>query len=628
MTFRKLARALLLGTGLVCSAMVVATAAQERTVRVVGVVKDQANAISLPGVPVEVGGTTNVVFTDVDGRYVIELPAGKHELKVTMDGYQSATIQVDTTGPERTMTADVGKTMTKFAETVEVVANFVSAETSSAAAQMVERRNAQVITDNIGAQEMRQNGDSDAAQAMSRVTGMSLVDNQYVFVRGLGERYSNTTLAGSVIPTTEPDKKVVPLDLFPSGLIDSVQVSKSYSPDRSAEFAGGLVQITPLKLPTGPVVDLSYGISYFSRATGKDILLSPISGRDFWGYDNGVRALPSGIPTGKIVRQGIYTPDVGFSAEQITQFGTLFENRWRPQTAQGEPGQNWGVVGGNRFGKLGVVLSASHSYKEQYVEEDRNFYAIGGTGLEPVNEYALQSGTQRAQLGVVGNLAYQFTPNHRLSFENFYSHSGRDEGRFFEGNSFENTLRYRNYRVQFIEEGLISNGFSGEHFFQRMGNSRIDWRATYARANRDEPDLREVLYESPLPPAATDFRLSDESQSGFRMFNELDDETVDVGANWSTFRTSAGRATQIKVGASYVERTRDFTSRRFRYVPFSANKTDTVLSDAFRRQMPENLYPPPTSVTRYSGSARRRCRAMPTTASRRRSPATAWSTSA
>ena len=163
------------------------------------------------------------------------------------------------------MTADVGLTMAKFAETVTVVAQAVDLQTSSAEAQLIERRQASVITDNIGSQEMKNNGDSDAAAAMSRVTGLSLVDNQYVFVRGLGERYSNTTLAGSVLPTTEPDKKVVPLDLFPTGLIDSVQVSKSYSPDRSAEFAGGLVQIVPMKLPNQPVVDFSYGLELSTR---------------------------------------------------------------------------------------------------------------------------------------------------------------------------------------------------------------------------------------------------------------------------------------------------------------------------------------------------------------------------
>ncbi len=282
-------------------------------VRIVGVVRDESNAIALPGVPVEVVETKEVVYTDVDGRYILQVPPGKVTLKVTLEGYQERSITLETTG--RTMTADVGLTMAKFAETVTVTAQAVDLQTSSAEAQLIERRQASVITDNIGSQEMKNNGDSDAAAAMSRVTGLSLVDNQYVFVRGLGERYSNTTLAGSVLPTTEPDKKVVPLDLFPTGLIDSVQVSKSYSPDRSAEFAGGLVQIVPMKLPSQPVLDFSYGLDFYSTATGKSIPMSPLGSRDVWGYDNGARALPSVFPDEKIVRQGIYTPDVGYTAE-------------------------------------------------------------------------------------------------------------------------------------------------------------------------------------------------------------------------------------------------------------------------------------------------------------------------
>ena len=103
---------------------------------------------------------------------------------------------------------------------------------------------------------------------------------------------------------------------------------------------------------------------------------------------------------------------------------------------------------GNRFGKLGFVASATHSYKEQYVEENRKFFRVeSGSGanveLESTSDYAMQTGTQKAQLGIVGNVAYQFTPNHRLGIENFFTHSGRDEGRFFEGDNFDNVLRYR-----------------------------------------------------------------------------------------------------------------------------------------------------------------------------------------
>ena len=355
-----------------------AQAAQGST-RVVGVVRDETNAIALPGVPVEVVETKEVAYTDVDGRYVLQVPPGKHTIKIALEGYQEKSITIEAAG--RTLTADVGLTMAKFAETVTVVAQALDLQTSSAEAQLIERRQASVITDNIGSQEMKNNGDSDAAAAMSRVTGLSLVDNQYVFVRGLGERYSNTTLAGSVLPTTEPDKKVVPLDLFPTGLIDSVQVNKSYSADRSAEFAGGLVQIIPIKLPNRPVLDFAYGISHYSTATGKSIPQSPLGSRDVLGYDNGARALPSGIPGDKIVRQGIYTPDVGYTANDITSFGQLLENVWVPQTKDGSPGQNWSATLGNRFGeKLGIVASVTHSYKVNFLEEDRGFYRISGPG--------------------------------------------------------------------------------------------------------------------------------------------------------------------------------------------------------------------------------------------------------
>jgi outer membrane receptor protein involved in Fe transport len=558
-----------------------------RTVRVVGVVRDQQNAIALPGVPVEVVGSGTAVHTDVDGRYVVDLAPGSHQLKITMDGYRERLVTVEVAAGTQPV-VDVAMSMAGFSEQVTVAGQAASAVSSSAEAQMAERKNAQVITDNMGSQEMRANGDSDAAAAMQRVTGLSVVDNQFVFVRGLGERYSNTTLAGAVIPTTEPDKKVVPLDLFPTALVDSVQVAKSYSPDKSAEFAGGLVQIVPLKFPSRPVLDVGYGIDISSTATGTSILESPLNGRDWLGFDNGVRALPASFPGNKIVRRGIFTPDVGYSPDEITAFGRALDNTWQPTRKDGAAGQNWSAVFGNRFGKLGVIASARHAYKETYVDEQRRFYRTAEAGaLEAVSDYNIQTGTARAQLGIVGNVSYQFAPSHRVTVENFYSHSGRDEGRVFQGPNTENLFEYQNYRLQYVEEGLISNGASGEHFLQNLGNSRLDWRVTVGRANRDEPDLREVLRQRPLNSTAA-FVLSDESQSGFRMFNELNDDSVDAAANWSVFSTAGGRPTQVKFGLNVVDRSRDFESRRFRYIPIVVNKDG--VSPISLTQSPEELY--------------------------------------
>ena len=542
-------------------------------VTVSGVVRDQANSIFLPGVPVEVEGTGEVVYTDVDGRFVFKVPAGTYNVKVALDGYETRVVSLNT-GDSKTPTLDVGLSMAKFSETVVVTGRAVDLETSSAEAQLTARMQAPVISDNLGSQQMRQNGDRDAAAAMTRVTGISVVDSQYVFVRGLGERYSNTQMGGSTLPTTEPDKKVVPLDLFPTGLVDSIQIHKSYSPDRSAEFAGGLVQITPMKLPARPMLDFSYGASHISTATGKSIPLSPLGSRDVWGYDGGARALPAGLPDNKIVRSGIYTPDVGYSPDQITAFGRLFGNQWRPVSQNGKPGQNWGATFGNRFGKLGVIASMTHSYREQFVEEDRRFFRIADEGdLEAVSDYKMQTGTQRAQVGIVGNLSYQFAPTQRISLENFYTHSGRDEGRTFQGINLDNAREYRNSRLQFIEEGLLTTAASGEHFFQRLSNSRLDWRINVAGAKRDEPGLRETLYERLLNvPDTTPFLYADESQSGFQMFNNLNDDTVDGQLNWSISRVGGGRPTQYKFGTQYVDRTRDFQSRRFHYIPITATK--------------------------------------------------------
>jgi outer membrane receptor protein involved in Fe transport len=551
-----------------------AQAAQEasgRTVRVVGTVRDELNAISLPGVPVEVVDTGEVVYTDVDGRFVVQVPAGAHQIKVFLEGYQERMVDIQA-GDERILNLDVGLTMNQFAETVTVTASVIDATTSTAEAQLIERKQAQVITDNVGSTEMKGNGDGDAAAAMQRVTGLSVVDN-FVFVRGLGERYSNTTLNGSVIPTTEPDRKVVPLDLFPTGLIDNVQVAKSYVPDRSAEFAGGLVQITPLKAPTGPTADFSYSTGFNSLTTGKDIL-GGSGGQNFFGFDDGGRDLPSAIPDKRVIRGGRFTPDVGVLRSDLERLGELFPNTWSPVARTGRPNQSMSAVAGNRFGRLSVLGSYTQSYKEQYNTEKQIYYRTSGSGLSEFSNYDFESGTTRAGVGAVGTVAFAFSPTNRLAFQNFYTHTGKDEARTFEGFNSDIATDIRNSRLFWVEEDLLSNAISGEHFVRGASNSSIDWRVTYGRANRDEPDVRETLYER----NGSVFVLADESQSGLRMFNALDDKTTDLAASWSLFGTQwAELPVQFKFGGSYVERTRDFSSRRFRFVPTggSADLTQT-----------------------------------------------------
>jgi hypothetical protein len=166
-----------------------------------------------------------------------------------------------------------------------------------------------VVSDSIGREELAAGTSSDAAGALQKVTGVSVVGSGYVYVRGLGERYSSTQLNGALIPTTEPEKRVVPLDLFPAGLIENIKIAKSYSPDLPAEFSGGLVQLQTVEFPTQKLFNLTIKTGFNTATTFDKFLTYPGGGSgDFFGFGSGSRGVPASIPVDKRLFPGQFTP--------------------------------------------------------------------------------------------------------------------------------------------------------------------------------------------------------------------------------------------------------------------------------------------------------------------------------
>jgi hypothetical protein len=180
------------------------------------------------------------------------------------------------------------------------------------------------------------------------------------------------------------------------------------------------------------------------------------------------------------------------------------------------------------------------------------------------------------------NAGYQFTPNNRVTFQGFSTNSGTRETRSFAGFNADAGRDLSNERLLWVEENLNSAQVTGEHFFPSAAHGRLEWRGAYSKSNRDEPDLRETLYEE----IGGEFILADESQSGFRMFNDLDEDAIDVGAAWSSsFAWMNGLPSMLKFGPQYTKRERDFSSRRFRFVPINTVGVDLTLP-------PEQLFTP------------------------------------
>lgn len=554
--------------------------------RVSGRILDAYQAQPLPGVTVEVVGSPTTTVTDLDGRYELRLAPGKHQIKVTLSGFAERTLNVEVPTGSAGVIVDASLSVAGVAETVSVTAE---GDATTAAVQLLERQRANVITDNMGGQEMRSNADSNAASALQRVTGLSVVDNQYVFVRGLGERYSNTTLNGATLPSTEPERKVVSLDMFPSGMLQSVSVVKSFTPDRSAEFAGGLVEIVPNKTTTGRMASFSYGFG--GGSAWRESILDHAGGNYDWlGLANSSRAMPAAFPAKRLVRGGIFTPEVGVSQAELEQFGEMLPNVWTPSTVNGRPNQSFSASYGDRIGAFGFSGSLSQSYSQSWAEEQQVYYAASGVGgaLEPFSTYDYNVGSASGSLSGLFNASLN-AANGRVTFQAFTTDKAKRETRTFEGFNDDAARNLRNARLLSQEENLRSFQLGGDHFFPGLSSSRLEWRGTFSQSSRDEPDVRETLYQQ----IGTDWVLADESQSGLRLFSDLDEDAIDVSVSWNTvFSGINGLPAMVKFGPSYTNRQRDFSSRRFRFIPLNVVRFDLT-------QTPEEIFSTENIGTRY-----------------------------
>ncbi|HWW61552.1 MAG TPA: carboxypeptidase regulatory-like domain-containing protein, partial [Thermoanaerobaculia bacterium] len=217
---------------------------------ITGIVRDESGG-AVPGVTVTAtrAGQTSapvVEVTGVDGAFrIADLNPGSYTLEATLDGFKPVRKDVTlVTGQQ----LDIAfKLVPAFGETVDVVAKPVEV---GEVAILESRRQAPVVSDSISAEEIRKTPDSNAASVVERLTGVTLLGNKYVFVRGLGERYSGTTMNGATLPTTETEKRVVPLDLFPAKLLATVNVVKTYTPDKPGDFGSGVVEMTTTEFPS------------------------------------------------------------------------------------------------------------------------------------------------------------------------------------------------------------------------------------------------------------------------------------------------------------------------------------------------------------------------------------------
>lgn len=566
--------------------LLVAATQAEQLVQITGSVVDSDSKLPLEGAAVKVVDTNIRTQTGETGAFSLELPSGTYTLQITAPFYSASVLadfQVNVGQPMEPVQVALAPQVIKL-DTLKLP---VQLSQSSERGLLEKRMRSSRIEDSISTEEISRLPASSAGEAIKRVTGVSIVGGRYVFVRGLGERYSNTLLNNVEIPSPEPNRRVVPMDIFPASLLASLQTVKTFSPDQPGGFAGGSVQVFTKDFPESLMMSLSLSTSFNTQATGAEGLTYLGGDLDFLGFDDTTRQLPAIVQERAaelpIRERGRFTP-AGFTPEEIQEFGQAFSNTWSPRRQEVPANQSYKFSIGNsspllgkEFGYLGVLsYGNSHSYGTQA----RNAFRIGlNDTLSPVTSYNVERSGNEVDWGGVLNASLRFSPAHQLSLRTLLTHTAEDETRLWEGFNADRNTDMRSARLRYVERELFSGQLAGTHDFEfgepditvetqldeKMALPRPDlsmeWRLTYSRASRDEPDTRETIYED---RGNGRFTFRDVTHSGSRFFFNLKDDEYNARVDW---RVPIGAEGLFKFGGLWRNRDRTFDARRFRFLP-------------------------------------------------------------
>lgn len=549
--------------------------------RVVGRIVDANSGAVVAGAQVTVEGTGTAALADWSGRYALEsVDPGRHIISVRMIGYQHKSVSDVIVESGATRVLDV----TITAAAIEVAAVQVTAEVErgSVVRALNEQRNATGIVSAVTAEQIEKSPDSDAGQAVQRVSGVTVQDGKYVFVRGLGERYTTTSLNSARIPSPEPERKVVPLDLFPAGVLEGITTSKTFTPDQPGDFSGAQVNLRTREFDAGRVLSFSASGNGNEAAFGNGRPRAPTLGLEWLGFSGSERRLPAALAAAGDLSQ-----------TSTSEFPTLISsmrNSWSALSSNGVAGGSFSAsVGGADpvFGqRISYLGSLSYTTAEEIRQGERRAVAIAsqtpGQAL-PQNVASGETGSATVLWGAILNLNTRVSQRSRISLNNTYTRGAENQATRLAGHSEEFDRDLDVTRLTFTERSVASSQLTGQHV---VGDRHlIDWSVTGSRVTRNEPDRSDLVYEAVIDTIAgtvQPIRWWGAPRSASRTYSDLWENGLQGGANYRLSLGGAGNQTYVKVGVDFRHTKRDADTRLY-------DITNLDMSDAERAAPAEQV---------------------------------------
>lgn len=525
-----------------------------------GVVTDESK-MPLIGVNVVIKGTNIGSSTDFDGKYNIgNVKPGSYTLYVSYISFKPKELQVQIVAGQ---IANLNITLQE--DVAELAAVEIQAEriTYTEAAVLMEVKQATQVVSGVSSQEISRSPDKDAAQVASRVPGVTIVDNSFVMIRGLGQRYNNVMLNGISTPSTEPDSRAFSFDLIPSSVMDRMLIYKSGSADMPGDFAGGVIKLYTKTAPEYDITEVNVGLGYRHATTFNTYQVNRAGKTDFLGFDRG-RSLPSDFPTNL---------NNLTNASQLETAGKTLSNNFQVNDEFTMPDFKMGVTIGRNFKMFGKkasnLTSVNYGQSQQHLEVERNRWTAD---RELMFDYTDQQIETEVRVGIISNFSIIANSRNRYTWRNTFNQIGERSTIIRRGIEPQQRLgdEYLNYSFQYLSRTIATSQFEGEHYSADK-RSKFVWIAGGSYVTRNEPDFRRVRSTKPIDDPEAPYTIIDPPGAALfdnaRFFSRLYEFG---GSNSLAFERKLGNPEKketitLKAGTYFDYKYRTFEARWMSY---------------------------------------------------------------
>lgn len=454
---------------------------------------------TLPGASVRIIETGNGTQTSVNGEYILSVAPGTYTLEITYISYQTTRINGVVVTENKTTPLNIAlKPASSALKEVVVTASYRKASVDGL---LIRQKNASEISNGISAEQLARTPDKNIGESLKRISGVSTIDNKFVLVRGIGERYNTATLDGTILPSTEAQSRNFSFDMIPASLVDNVVVSKTITPDMNASFGGGLIQINTKDIPNENFISFTAGASYNDQSTGKDFLSHKRGKYDYFGFDDGRRDFPKDlVHTNRSTDPNRTLSDADYQKKVVDQSKRFTNDNFTMYKYKTAPSQNYqfsigrlltlDTANNNKLGFTGAI-----SYRNTQNINVIDDQSRGGSSGWNVQRPDLNTGASyvfNTTLGALLNVGLQLGKN-RFSLRNTYTHVYDNTLTRITGYDLENggsfiPIHTPNRIVEADDPTyttLLQNKLSGQH---QLGKVKIEWDAARTSVSREEKD--------------------------------------------------------------------------------------------------------------------------------------------